>query len=282
MKTKAYLGLVLGLGLAGCGSDSGGSDTDSDNITGSGQIPIGSCVDVTGDGLCDCTALDVSGDGIAESCDNDGDGDSDRPLPSGAMVVADPGGGTGGTGTGTNGSSGNTNNGDVPISGTGDGGAASGGNSGPVVVDTTASVLCGDDEAEISSGYVCCDTLIGDVWSDPMVRPRAMCNSLSGGLGQPMKEEMGSACDSKDDCGSQYCCFYYNVMGPPPSAVGRVHGRKCASETGCVGGNAGSGESGVFSCREDSDCPPTTPNCVEEKGITAAGKTGRPWVKICQ
>jgi len=282
MKTRAYLGLAVGLLLAACGGGSEGSDTDTDNVTGGDRIPIGSCVDVTGDGLCDCTALDVSGDGIAESCDNDGDGDSDRPLPSGAKVVADPGGGGGGTGSGTSGGSGNPSTGDVPISGTEeDGGAQGGGGSGPVVVETTVKMYCGDEEIELDtdSGYVCCEAVKNKAWSEPTVTAANDC-AMFNAQGD---ESVASECDSKSECGSAYCCFTYATMsGPPMMFVPRVYGRKCLTENACNNSMA-EGAGSAFSCNDASDCPKMFKKCEPEgAGKTNANTAGRPWAKICK
>lgn len=289
MKTKAYLGLVLGLGLTACGGDSGGGDTEGNSTGGGGgSIPIGSSVDVNADGLADGVALDANGDGIAESIDNNMDGKPDGVLPAGATVVGS--GGNGGTnGAGTTSGGGNTNNGDVPISGTEDDGGATGNDnngSNMVVVEDKASIVCGDSEVEVdvSAGYVCCDSLTGDAWAAPSVKAKAMCNSYSGGgFGGPATDAVGSSCDGKDDCGSSFCCFAYNTMGPPASAVDRAHGRRCLSEASCNAAGGVEGQSGVFSCNDVSDCPSVFTECVAEpKGVTSSNKAGRPWVKVCK
>lgn len=285
MKMNAYLGLALTLGLAACGDAASKAD---DEPTGGGNpagIPVNATVDITGDGLADGTALDTNGDGVPESIDRNGDGKADGLLPSGAKVVA---GGTGGQQAGNNGGTGSqtsNNNGNTPISGVGDdGGTMQGGTSG-VVVTTQSTVFCGDSEKmiDVSNKYSCCDSLSGDTWAAPAVK--AGCNMYSGSPFGATTDAVGSECDGKDDCGSNFCCFVYNTMGPPPGANnGRAHGRKCMTQAGCNDTQAFSGASAMFSCQTDADCPQPSQKCVAEPagGLTSSGKAGRPWVKICQ
>ncbi len=283
MNMNAYLGLALTLGLAACGS---GSTEDVDTSTGNASgIRAGDSVDINNDGAADGIALDSNGDGVPESIDRDGDGKADGLLPSGARWVP---AGTGGEQAGNNGNQPSNNNGNVPISGVDeDGGAEQGGTNG-VVVMTKATVLCGDSEKQIDVGnrYSCCDSLNGDAWNAPTVK--AACMGQFAGPGRP-PEPMGSECDGRDDCGSAFCCFVYNPMGPTPgtnlfgSIVQRIHGRQCMTEASCNSTMAASGASAMFSCTKDSDCPQSG-KCVAEPsgGQTSAGKIGRPWVKICK
>lgn len=282
MKTNAYLGLVLALGLAACGGSSSEKDEGETGGTGGGSIPIGASVDINGDGIADGKALDVNGDGIPESIDRNDDGKADGALPSGAMVVG--GGDTGGVANTSTGGS-NNNPGNTPISGVeDDGGTDNGGSTGTVVVETEVKLFCGASEVEldVTNGYVCCDSLSGGAWAKPTVIAAGECNTFSG----PGSEKIPSKCDDKDDCGTSFCCFTYNQMGPPPTgpfAVPRAHGRRCLTEASCNAAMGAEGQSGVFSCNEVSDCPKTFSKCeAEEKGKTNADTVGRAWVKVCK
>ncbi len=279
MKSNAYLGWMLALTLAACG-DGSSKTSDADPVGGGGgAIPNDAWVDINGDGIADGKALDANGDGIPESIDRNGDGKADGILPSGATVVA--GGDTGSVPGGSTGS-GNNGPGETPISGVDDdGGVDTGGGSGPVVVETEVKLFCGKSEVEldVANGYVCCDSLANGKWSEPTITAEGGCNdySLSG------QETVASKCDDKDDCGTSFCCFTYNLRGPPQSFVARAFGRRCLTEASCNMAMGGEGQGQTFSCNDNGDCPKAFPTCVAEPmGKTNANTVGRAWVKVCK
>ncbi len=283
MKTNAYFGsivpsLFLTLGLAACGGSSGGNEETSDPSGSGGLIGVGATVDINGDGVADGKALDANGDGIPESIDRDGDGKADGVLPAGTKVVA--GGDTGG-GASTNGGGGTTNGSTgVPIDQEDGGGADNGGSTGTVVVETEVKILCGKTESkvDVANGYVCCDSLSGGKWAEPTITAEGGCNAFSS----PGAETVPSKCDDKDDCGTSFCCFTYNLMGPPAQFVARAYGRRCLTEASCNMAMGGEGQGQTFSCNDEGDCPKQFPKCVPEaKGKTNADTVGRAWVKVC-
>jgi len=105
MKISHFSVLAALLGLAPACAPSSDDGTQTEGNSNRPGIPLGSMVDIDGDGMADGTAIDTNADGIADAIDKDGDGKSDGPLPDTTMTVG--GGGTGGANTGGTGS-GNT------------------------------------------------------------------------------------------------------------------------------------------------------------------------------
>lgn len=136
MKISHFSVLAALLGLSPACAPSSDDGTQTEGNSNRPGIPLGSMVDIDGDGMADGTAIDTNADGIADAIDKNGDGKSDGPLPDTTMTVG--GGATGGANTGGTGNTGLTPMGN-PNDKDGDG-------------FTEAEGDCEDNSAEINPG----------------------------------------------------------------------------------------------------------------------------------